>query len=120
MPSGRLPIFKTPEDMLNRWNQYVDECNKAGDPVSKLGFAVSVGFHRGLYSEYNKKPVFSDVLAHIDNQSELLLTNKALKGEYNSNIAKLVLSAKHGVHERQIAEQTGQLVVVIDKEDKDL
>ena len=100
MTKGRPPIFETPKDMLSAWEKYVKESKESGEPITRLGFAVSVGFHRGLYSEYNKKSAFTDVLAHIDSHAEILLTNKALKGEYNSNIAKLILSAKHSVNER--------------------
>ena len=120
MPKGRPPVFKTPKEMLDKWNNYVEECKEQEEPITRLGFAVSVGFHRGLYFEYKNKDDFSDVLAYIDCYSENNLTNRALKGEYNSNIAKLVLSAKHSVHEKTQQEQTGNITLNIGNEDKDL
>lgn len=100
MAGGRPAIFKTPTDMKLAWDEYIKHCKKEDKPITKLGFAVYKGFGRTLFCEYRARKEFTNVLEHIDSYSELHLTEKALKGEYNSNIAKLVLSAKHGVNER--------------------
>lgn len=43
---------------------------------------------------------FSDILSAINELQELVTFNKALTGEYNATIAKLLLG-KHGYHDKQ-------------------
>jgi len=43
---------------------------------------------------------FSDILAHIKSEQELVTFNMSLTGEYNATIAKLLLG-KHGYHDKQ-------------------
>lgn len=48
----------------------------------------------------DKEKGFSDILAAIKEEQELVTFNKSLKNEYNATIAKLLLG-KHGYHDKQ-------------------
>ena len=50
---------------------------------------------------------FSDILAAIKQEQELVTFNKSLTGEYNATIAKLLLG-KHGYHDKQSTELSGK------------
>lgn len=49
---------------------------------------------------------FSDILAAIKENQELVTFNKAMTGEYNATIAKLLLG-KHGYHDKQDSTLSG-------------
>lgn len=48
----------------------------------------------------DKEKEFSDILAAIKENQELVTFSKAMIGEYNASIAKLLLG-KHGYHDKQ-------------------
>lgn len=53
------------------------------------------------------KPGFSRALEKLKQQQKRNLINNALSGDYNATIAKLVLSANHGMSETSKQEVTG-------------
>lgn len=53
-----------------------------------------------LFEWRDKYPKFSDSLEKILKEQKKRLLNKGISGEYNSTIAKLVLSSNHGMKER--------------------
>jgi hypothetical protein len=55
---------------------------------------------------------FSDILEAINEAQQLELINKGLSGDFNSNIAKLVLG-KHGFHDKQ--DVSGSLAISHDQ-----
>jgi hypothetical protein len=61
----------------------------------------------------NKYPAFRKALDKIVKEQEKRLVNYSLAGEYNSTIAKLILSANHGYVEKTEQKQTikGELTV---------
>lgn len=65
------------------------------------GFARYLGVARSsLYLWEKSHPEFSDSLDKIRNEQQERLLNMGLSGEYNPTIAKLVLSANHGMREK--------------------
>lgn len=65
------------------------------------GFALFIGVpERCLYDWRKKFPKFSRSLEKILKEQEKRLINSGLSGEYNSTIAKLILSSNHGMRER--------------------
>ncbi len=64
-------------------------------------FALDLGVARSTIYEWAKEhKEFSDILEDILSTQERMLLVNGLNGEYNSTIAKLVLS-KHGYRESQ-------------------
>jgi len=124
MSMGRPPVFETPKEMLDAWIKYKEDCKAKDEPISKLGFCVSLGYHRSLFDNYKNRKKdakdFNNILEHIKRECKHQLINKALKNEYNSAIAKLVLSANYDMHEKSKQETSGEITVNIGNEDKDL
>lgn len=65
------------------------------------GFAAFVGVNKTTLYEWSKvHPEFSNALDKIKTEQQKRLVNSGLSGDYNSTIAKLVLSANHGMSEK--------------------
>lgn len=66
------------------------------------GFARFIGVPRRTIYEWRDKHVeFSHTLDKILIEQQERLINKGLAGDYNSTIAKLILSSNHGMAERK-------------------
>jgi hypothetical protein len=65
------------------------------------GLAVYLGVSRDTIYEWSTKyPEFSDTIEQINAKQADKLINEGLAGNYNSTIAKLMLSSNHGMRER--------------------
>lgn len=65
------------------------------------GFALFIGVNKtSLYEWEKKNPAFSNALDKIRTEQHNRLINNGLSGDYNSTIAKLILSSNHGYKER--------------------
>jgi hypothetical protein len=65
------------------------------------GFALFLGVNKTSLYEWEKKDdEFSNALDKIRTEQHNRLINNGLSGDYNSTIAKLVLSSNHGYKER--------------------
>lgn len=54
----------------------------------------------------SKHPEFSDSLEKLKKLQKSVLVQKSLSGEYNSTIAKLILSANHDMVEKKEIDHT--------------
>lgn len=80
----------------------------ADNKLSKVDLPTIGGFaryidvpERTLYDWRDAHAEFSQSLAKIVQEQKKRLLNMGLSGEYNSTIAKLVLSSNHGMSEKQ-------------------
>lgn len=65
------------------------------------GFALFIDVNESTLYEWDKRyPLFSKSLDKIRTEQHDRLINSGLSGEYNSTIAKLILSSNHGMRER--------------------
>jgi hypothetical protein len=65
------------------------------------GFALFIGVDKStLYDWSSIYPEFSYSLEKIKTEQQKRLINCGLSGEYNSTIAKLILSSNHGMREK--------------------
>lgn len=65
------------------------------------GFAQFIGVNKTTLYEWEKKhPEFSNALDKIRTEQQQRLIDNGLSGDYNPTIAKLVLSANHGMREK--------------------
>ena len=89
------------------------------------GFALFIEINKDTLYEWAKKhDKFSDALEKIRIEQQKRLLNMGLSGEYNSTIAKLILSSNHGMREKSDMTTDGEklspvLVKFIDDEIKD-
>lgn len=65
------------------------------------GLAIALGVNKSTIYEWEKSyEVFSDALDELRSEQKNRLIQCGLSGDYNPLIAKLVLSANHGMKER--------------------
>ena len=65
------------------------------------GFALFIGVSKkSLYNWEEKYPEFLHALEKIRTEQHNRLINMGLSGDYNSTIAKLILSSNHGMREK--------------------
>ena len=113
-PIGRPPIFKTPEELLNKWEKYKANCTKPktlikGETpvtvytwINKNGFLNYAKLHTNFFTDYSKKPEFSWILDKIEQDCKQYLIDMGLNGLYNYNIVKLVASTHYGMSEKNV------------------
>ena len=99
-PVGRPSKYN--EQMQAHADRYVFDFNEQGDVIpSNAGLCCWLGISRSTLHEWsNTYAEFSSTLEAIQSKQETMTLNKALVGEFNSTIAKLVL-ANHGYSDRQ-------------------
>jgi len=74
------------------------------------GLALKLEVSRDtLYDWAKKYPKFSNILEKINSLQAERVINRALSGEYNANIAKLLLG-KHGYHDKQEVQHSGSIL----------
>jgi len=116
---GGRPSKYTPE-LLEKTQYFLDHYRELGREVPS-NFALSryLGIHKDTLYAWQKdedKQAFSDLLGQIQAEQALVLIDKGLTSEYNSNICKLML-AKHGYHDKQDLTTQGGMSVTIESLD---
>lgn len=119
------------DDILIKTQEYIDLCEDAVDTVKsgesdnytkysirvvvKLptieGLARYLKIHKDtIYTWRKEKSEFSDLIDDLLAKQVEQLINKGLGGDYNSTIAKVLLS-KHGYNDKQEVEQSGGVTI---------
>ncbi len=130
MKAGRKTDYS--EKTLVRANGYIDACGEIYDvkerptvkdgkvheetyvkPKIKLptveGLALELDVHRDTLYEWAKQhPLFSDTLEKLKKKQAEMLMQYGLSGDYNPAIAKLILSANHGMKEKTETDVTSK------------
>ena len=108
-PSGYKPDYAT-QDYIQG---YIDECEDNEKLVSLCGYAVYIGTcEKVMYDWANKDALFRKSLDIIKQKSKEMLINKGLGNKYNSTIAKLCLSANHGMKERSDVTSNDESITI--------
>lgn len=85
-----------------------DRCVKVNLPTRE-GFAKFIGVSHDALSDWERKyPEFGVALAKIAAEQKQRLIEHGLSGDYNPVIAKLVLSANHGMAEKNEHDHTSK------------
>lgn len=120
MAGGRPTIYNN--DILVRALTYLQNYEKEGDLFPSIaGLAVCLKISRSTVNKWateEDKKEFSDILEDMLSMQERIIVNKSMKGDFNSNIAKLVLG-KHGYHDKQehLGKDGGALAINLIKYD---
>ena len=109
------------EEYINSVDTYISECvdyiekdKKTVKIPSIEGFAKKLGVNKtSLYEWQKKHPLFSNAIDKIMDEQKERLFNQGLAGNYNPMIAKLGLSANHGMKEKSEVEQSGETTIKI-------
>lgn len=109
MAGGRPTKYS--QKMLDKANEYVDGAYRDDGSVIPTveGLAnylqVVVSTVENWGNDKNK-PEFLGALKRLKQSQKLNLMNNALQGTYNPTIAKLILSANHGMNEKTETDHT--------------
>lgn len=119
MPAGRPEEYK--EEYISKVDEYIKENQDEYEEYHKTrgdksdtferiikvklpsveGFAYYLDVSKkSLYNWSKEYPEFLHALGKIEKEQQKRLINGGLSGEYNSTIAKLILSANHGMREK--------------------
>ncbi len=108
-------INKVDEYLESRQDSDVDVVESENDTTGRVryikkltvklptieGFALFIDVsEKSLYNWEKKYPVFLQALRKIKTEQQQRLLDKGLSGDYNSTIAKLILSSNHGMREK--------------------
>ena len=75
------------------------------------GFARYIGVNKTTLYEWEQvQPEFSNALDKIRQEQQERLINSGLSGDYNSTIAKLILSSNHGMREKSDMTTDGKAI----------
>ncbi len=107
--------LKDCKDILDDYHKTRGEKSDSYERVIKVnlpmveGFALRLGVNKTTIYEWAKKHTnFSNALVQIKTEQKKRLIEMGLSGDYNSTIAKLVLSANHGMIERKDITTNGE------------
>lgn len=99
---------KYKEEYCEEIEKYLDDCeekSKQGDEVclpTVEGIALLLDVKRQtLYNWKEEHEVFFDTLEKVDCKQKKMLEENGLSGDYNSTIAKLMLSSNHNMKEKK-------------------
>ena len=108
---------KYTDELVSKAKAYITDYAIYGDVIpSVAGLSSMLGIVRStLYKWEEEKQEFSDILRSIKHEQEKVLLNRGLIGDFNSAITKLVLG-KHGYHDRQDLDITGDMSINIGKD----
>jgi len=104
------PTKYTPE-ILVKAKEYLDTGYIENDELfpSHVGLCLYIGIGKSTAYDWAKeetKEAFSDIFEQIMMRQELDIVKNAMRGDYNSTIAKVMLT-KHGYSDKQQTELTG-------------
>lgn len=121
-PKGNTNNLKYKKEYINEIDNYLKECHDEYEKVEKQssesailyerklkvnlpsieGFSKYIGISRKtLYNWSDSYVEFENALDKISEAQKKVLIEKGLSGDYNSTIAKLVLSVNHNMIERK-------------------
>ena len=96
MPGGRPTTYS--EDIVRLTQEYIETTENL-PTIQEL--ATKLGVNQDTLFEWAKvHKEFSESLNNLKNVQATELINKGLKNQYNPTIAKLILSANHGMREK--------------------
>ncbi len=117
--AGRPKIYS--QEILDKTVQYIENCKdveedkengiaKQVNLPSIEGLAYEIKVNRDtIYAWCKEYPEFSDIIDDLRAKQAKYLLNKGLSGDYNSTIAKVILT-KHGYIDKQDVTSDGKAI----------
>ena len=96
MAGGRPTDYS--EEILKKTEEYINTTTNL-PTIQELAFLLKVN-QDTIYEWAKVHKEFSETLNDLRNYQASKLINRGLNNEYNATIAKLILSANHGMKER--------------------
>lgn len=114
--AGGRPTILTPDLMQKAFRYvFVDGQPQVGWKTMGMAiptienFALYLGISREtVYAWERENPEFSDIVEAVRQDQASMLVSKGLDGSFNSTIAKLLLSSKHGYVEQSATDVTSK------------
>lgn len=108
MPAGRPTKYKDEYATDEFIDEFVKTCIEKNKLVSVCALAVYIKVTEETLQNWGKGHAeFLRSLGRINQTSKEMLCSGGLNSSYNSTIAKLILSANHGMSERNITQHEG-------------
>lgn len=102
------------DDVPQKVSKYADKCLKEKRLPTRAGLSNYIGISKDTLIKWGRENKhLLDALNAFDQLQEDEVWDKALKGEYNSNIAKLMLH-NHGYSDRSQVDQSIDAKVKVD------
>lgn len=108
---------KLNDELMAKARSYITEFYKQDDLIPSIAsLCVYLGVARSTIHKWgDENPKFSDILEDLKAMQEKTLLTGGMSGNFNSTIAKLVLT-KHGYSDKQEVKQDGGLTITMKKE----
>ena len=114
-PVGRPTKYQAEYSTEGYLDTFIEHCKEKEELVSVCQFAVYIRVTEDTLSNWSKAhPEFLVSLGQIKQISKSQLCSGGLTSRYNSTIAKMMLSANHGMHERTEKDVSGNISVIMD------
>ncbi len=89
---------------IERLSLFLEEKLKADNTINENSICIDT--IETYAKDEENKPEFFGALKWLKSEQKKRLLESGLSGDYNSTIAKLILSANHGMNEKTVQEQT--------------
>ncbi len=113
MPAS--PPTKYTKDRIEKMAEYLERWSEKGDVIPTVeGLSLFIDISRETIYTWDKQPgkeEISDTLGQIKKKQKQILMNSGLKGDFNSNITKLLLH-QHGLSDKVESDNTLTIKVV--------
>ena len=97
-----LPSFKSPEDMWDKFQSYLNYCKEEKRFVNIAGFCCHCDIHRDTYYEYKNKEFYSDTIKKIEEKIEA----EVFESKLSPPEKIFYLKNKFGYADKQEIQQT--------------
>lgn len=103
---GHSRKWKTVKVFGTAIDKYIKLCKDEEEPITIVGFCHHGGISEtSLYKNYKNSKEYGPTFTRLKTASKHDILSKALKGDYNPSIAKLVLSVNHDMREEQVVRE---------------
>jgi hypothetical protein len=116
---GRPKSFQSPEQMQKLIDQYFNNCEETGRPLTVAGLADGLGCHTDTINEYQKDPAYSATIKRAKTKIEAAMAEYALIAK-NPAGAIFLLKANYNYSDKLQIESTRPVVIQFDESDRGL
>jgi hypothetical protein len=101
---GRQWVFESPDELLDYFEDYLDECRESKELPNEEGFRSSKAINKATYAKYKTRPEYHWVFDYIYDT----MTNGAIQTKLVDIPTKLRVLSRFGYTERQTVENVNK------------